>query len=269
MSLLLPQADATTTAKAPKVWVGEGLPTIPKRLHDKIIGWEFVDLAELKPAGPLDSLNPEPDPQKFVILPGLEVARAKKKQVHDIHTWIQCYAIYVAVMAKTHPEAVPDMLAYMLVIMRAQQEYEEPAWRLYDEAFRDKAASTGNKKWALIDPHIYNQIFTGRARKRQGCDQGQGDPRGGELGPAIVSRKHPMKGAVVPAAKGARPPQVCWDWNDGHCNYGVTCKYRHMCSICGGRHPQVSCGRNMGPYGHPSWRYPPGHHPPVSGSGSG
>ncbi len=182
------------TAKPPKVWVGEGLPTIPKRLHDRIVGWEFIDLAEIRPVGPLDGLNPEPDPQKFVILPGLEVARAKKKVVQDINTWIQCYAIYVAVMASKHPEAVPDMMAYMLVIMRAQQEYEEPAWRLYDQAFRDKAASMGNKKWATIDPHIYNQAFTGRARKRQWGEDGQVGFQAGESGPIPASRKRPARG---------------------------------------------------------------------------
>ena len=67
----------------------------------------------------------------------------------------------MAVLATEFPDAVPDLLA----IMRVQVEYEEPAWRLYDEAFRDKAASTGNCKWALLDTHLYNQIFTGRARR--------------------------------------------------------------------------------------------------------
>ena len=47
----------------------------------------------------------------------------------------------------------------------AYQEYEHPQWRNYNEAFRDKAATTGNRKWSVIDSHLYNQIFTGRARK--------------------------------------------------------------------------------------------------------
>ena len=49
------------------------------------------------------------------------------------------------VVAKKHPDMVPEMLAYMLIVLRAQREYEETAWRLYDEAFRDKATATGNK----------------------------------------------------------------------------------------------------------------------------
>ena len=48
-------------------------------------------------------------------------------------------------VAKKHPDMVPEMLAYMLIVLRAQREYEETVWRLYDEAFRDKATAMGNK----------------------------------------------------------------------------------------------------------------------------
>ena len=162
MSLLVPQSELEA-AKLPKVWVGDGLPSIPRKTYDKILRWEFVDMAELQPVGVLDKLSLEPDPHRFVILPGLEVAQARKKPIRDLLTWIQCFNIYIAVVAKKHPDMVPEMLAHMLIVMRAQREYEEPAWRLYDEAFRDKAAATGNRKWSQIDTHIYNQIFTGRA----------------------------------------------------------------------------------------------------------
>ena len=71
----------------------------------------------------------------------------------------------MAVLATEFSDAAPDLLTYMLAIMRAQAEYKEPAWRLYDEAFRDNAGSTGNRKWALLDTHLHNQILTGGARK--------------------------------------------------------------------------------------------------------
>ena len=145
MSLLLPHAEgAANSSKQSRIWIEDGLPAIPKRLHDRMINWEFVDLVELNPAGVLESLHPEPDPQHYIILPGLEVARARKKPIEEIGRWIQCFAIYMAVMARKYPEAIPEMLAYMLSIVRAQQEYEEPAWSQYDEAFREKAASIGN-----------------------------------------------------------------------------------------------------------------------------
>ena len=96
-------------------------------MYDKILQWEFVDMAELQLVGVLDKLSLEPDPHQFVILPGLEIAQAHKKPIWDLLTWIQCFNIYIAVVAKKHPDMVPEMLAHMLIVMRAQQEYEEPA----------------------------------------------------------------------------------------------------------------------------------------------
>ena len=90
MSLLFPQADLTAS-KQSKVWVGDGIPAIPQKLHTRILNWEFVDLAELRPIGALVKANPVPDPQRFIILPGLEVARASKKPIEDILTWISCF----------------------------------------------------------------------------------------------------------------------------------------------------------------------------------
>ena len=46
MSLLVPQSELEAS-KHPKVWVGDGLPAIPRRTYDKILQWEFVDMAEL------------------------------------------------------------------------------------------------------------------------------------------------------------------------------------------------------------------------------
>ena len=38
MSLLLPQAEGVANSgKQSKIWIGDGLPAIPKRLHDRMI----------------------------------------------------------------------------------------------------------------------------------------------------------------------------------------------------------------------------------------
>ena len=101
-------------------------------------------------------------------MPGIELASAKKKPILDIHTWIACFAVYRAVMSKAYPEVVPEFMAYMLTI-RVQKEYEEPARRIYDEAYRDAAASSGNKQWSKVDESIFVKVFTGRARQMKWC----------------------------------------------------------------------------------------------------
>ena len=78
------------------VSIGEGFPPLPRRLLDRMLNWEFIDMVELKPAQAEDVLDPEPDPQKFILLAGLEIVRAKRKQVTHINTWTQCFTIYVA-----------------------------------------------------------------------------------------------------------------------------------------------------------------------------
>ena len=81
MSLLLPRQEMV---KQPRVFVGEGFPTIPKWLYDKILRWEFVDFADLRAPVSAETLNADMDPQKLIVLPGLEVSKAKKKAVQDI-----------------------------------------------------------------------------------------------------------------------------------------------------------------------------------------
>jgi len=242
MNLLLPNREAL---KQPRVFVGEGFPTIPKRLYEKILRWEFVDFADLRPPGSLETINPDTDPQKLIVLPGLEVAKAKKKPVQDIRVWTQCFALYATVLIKRYPETVADLMAYLSLIVQAHRDYEDPAWQRYDEAFRDKAAATGNRKWSSLDPHLYNKICAGRARKvcldtsSPAMEKGAGDPT------LVPPPKRPARELGRSWGGKSQPPRgyksnTCWDWNMGACKFNP-CKYRHMCSDCGGRHPQLQC----------------------------
>ena len=89
-------------------------------------------MAELQPLGSIECQNPQPDPAHEVILPGLELAKEKKKVVLDSHTWTRCFAIYLTVMATKQPALPPELVAYMLFMIRIQKG-GEPAWRFYDE----------------------------------------------------------------------------------------------------------------------------------------
>ena len=44
-----------------------------------------------------------PDPHKFVILSGLEIARGKRQPVEDIHTWPICFKTYIATAGPETP----------------------------------------------------------------------------------------------------------------------------------------------------------------------
>ncbi len=71
--------------------------------------------------------------------------------------WLQCFAVFVGVVANYEPEVVPGLMAYMVSIIRASQEYEGAAWVAYDAAYRRQAAATGSKKWGGVNTyHLFH-----------------------------------------------------------------------------------------------------------------
>ena len=100
------------------------------------VGWHskmdlpYVELTELRPAG---TLNQEPEAQNCIIMPGLEITQANRKQIKDVIIWVQYFGVYIAALCQQHSSAIQEMLAYMLIIIRAAQEFEDPVWQSYDK----------------------------------------------------------------------------------------------------------------------------------------
>ena len=93
-----------------------------------------------------------------------------KKRVQDINVWLQCYAMYIGVMATKFPNMVLELMAYMISILRASQEYEGLAWATYDAAYHWQAAATGHKQWSKVNSSLYTICFMGKAIKATRCD---------------------------------------------------------------------------------------------------
>ncbi len=252
LNLLIPQTERAH--KQPKLWIGDGLPAIPRKLHASILNWEFVDLAELKHPSSTETLGADPDTQKLIITPSLEVSRYKRKPIRDIVTWTQCFAVYTAVLATKESSIVPELMAYMISTIRSAQEYDEPAWQLYDRAFREKAAATGFKKWSQLDPVLYNRCFTAKAKQVPFCLHCAQSGHLPESCPSQKKRPFSVNSGIPPwsaPAKAARlqprrDSTICGMFNKGNCTFKF-CKYRHICAIpgCEGRHPATVCPKRQ------------------------
>lgn len=95
-----------------------------------------------------------------------------KKRLDDLDVWLQCFALYVAVLAPTKPALVPNLMAYMISIIRASQEYEASAWVAYDDAYRRQAAAAGDQwQWSQANPSLYAVCFTGKAKRTGRCER--------------------------------------------------------------------------------------------------
>ena len=166
LSNMAPESEATppkAESTPRETFLGDGLPPIPAKLTERIRRGEFIDMSDLLPEFWPDQKAEEGTAKRANRL-------SAKKRVQDINVWLQCYAIYVGVIAAKSPEMVPELMAYMISILRASQEYESLAWATYDLAYRRQAAATGHKQWSKVNPSLYTVCFTGKARKATRCD---------------------------------------------------------------------------------------------------
>ena len=182
----------------------------------------------------------------------------RTRKVTDIMSWIKCFALYVGIMVGSSLEAVPELMAYLIQILRVSQDFSGLAWVNYDLAFRRQAAATGNKHWSKINPSLYSICFSGVARSNKRCDlclslthetrdcalSGEGDHDVGSRLRAIESAVLAMASgpstAVTGAASRGAKPEICRSWNENRCSY-PKCRFRHVCRVCQGPRPAIEC----------------------------
>ncbi len=217
---------------------------MPARVVERIRRWEYTEVYELLPELLADHKG-EGASRKLSSVRG-------QKQVQEIAVWLQCFAVFVGVVARFEPEVVSGLMAYMVNIIRASQEYEGAAWVAYDAAYRRQAAATGVKKWGGVNSLLYTICFTGKARKSVRCDHclsaghktGECDVLGEEEGD-VSGRVKAVESAVLAlpqagASRGGGRSNLCRLYNERRCTF-QNCKYRHACKWCGGAHPGSDC----------------------------
>ena len=226
MSLIKAHESFEGSSKSSRIWLGEGLGSIPKRVHDCVLQWEFMDMSDFRPRSATDAATVDADTEKLVVLPGFEVSQPRKKPVNNFITWIQCFSRYTAAMSKHYPNCTAGFISHLLIVVKAFNEVEHPAWREYDEAYREKMASTGNKSWSGMDVALYQELCGSRQKQRS---EKREVPRG-------TGGKRPISGRDY----------VCWLYNDGTCTHNP-CKFPHLCELCRGNHPKRYCTKRTGP----------------------
>ena len=146
MSLLKVQESLNPALKTGRVWLGDGLGSILKHVHECMMKWEVMDMNDFRPRSAGDCSISESDTEKLIVLPGFEVSHPRKKPVDDIFTWIQCFSRHTAAMAREYPGCTPGSMSHLLTVMKAYGEAKQPAWQEYDVAFREKMAAMGKRR---------------------------------------------------------------------------------------------------------------------------
>ena len=84
--------------------------------------------------------------------------------VTDISQWTECFAALAAILSTRFPDKAPQFWSYLRTIVKASRKFEGAAWASYDIAYRRQAANRKTLEWSAIDPALYNEAFTGRAK---------------------------------------------------------------------------------------------------------
>ena len=84
----------------------------------------------------------------------------QKHKVTTITTWVECFATYIYLVFLRFPERVPDLLAYMSLIVHAARQYQQDPWRIYNTTFRQQAVANKDWKWAQICTSRWTMALT-------------------------------------------------------------------------------------------------------------
>jgi len=246
--LSLAAAISSLNKPVTEVALGRGIPPLPKKLVEKMLAWKYVDLAELPPARGNTVKNAGQLSQNIVLIQSPEVLRNQQRLIPDITIWVQCFGIYASVLATQFPQHVPELLAYMGDIIKASKQFKWPSWVIYDVAYRQCMEETGQKDWSKVDPSIYARSFTGWAKTSSWCtwcvsldhDNSSCPFNNGQHYRHNTNRR--MQPYPTHMIRGSSE-QTCIKYNryNGDCKFGENCKYKHVCSSCGGGHPKSKC----------------------------
>jgi len=111
-------SECSSSKASDTVVVAPGILALKQSLVDLILADKYIDLGELPPAKgfskPLAPLSSGLGGQ-VVLLQAADLAQAKRL-VPDLATWVQCYAIYTAVLLTKFPNWAQSLLMYSVVI---------------------------------------------------------------------------------------------------------------------------------------------------------
>ena len=129
------------------------------KANEKISRDEFVDMHELLPESWQTAEQEMETPPR----------NSSIRWILDIKIWVQCFACYMGVVAIKSPQWIPELLAYLIQIVRVNQEFEGSGWAVYDETFCRQAAFSGNQQWSKLNLSLFLFCFTGKGRRVGSC----------------------------------------------------------------------------------------------------
>ena len=252
------------------------LPTLPKKMLDKIKQGEYVDLNKIyalitnsyeESEGEKTTYtvavkeNLKDDQQHVKITP----SASDKLKVIDLESWFLAWSAFLETFVYYHPHLTQDLLRYQAHIAMYATLYKVSAWLQYDKSFRNKVTSYPQMSWAKEDSRLFIAHLRGNELPSKNMDRVSSSGKRiislggkikceycnkyGHVEKDCFTKKATYKRQNVPLSTGLGvgahkksgvTTQFCWHYDKGDCQY-ENCKFPHVCSKCGGQHPGLGC----------------------------
>lgn len=189
-------------------------------VKEKIWKGEYVEIFTLLPLEKfnLDRLKPEERKKED------EEKRRYRLIPRTFSNWLQAFAILASVVGEKAPEHCSALFVYLDAISEAHRTYGGVAWLRYDEQFRQRMAVRPSLRWDHKDISLWMKLMTAARAPNQFFQAGVG-------------------GSAAPGQPTDKKWGFCWQFNEGTCKFGATCRFKHTCSGCGGSHALSKCFR--------------------------
>lgn len=191
---------------------------LKQEVRERIQKGEYVEIFSLLPLEKFNLDRVKPDSSKKED----EEKRRYRLIPRTFVNWLQAFAIMASVIGEKSPEHCSALFGYMDAIGEAHRVYGGTAWLRYDEQFRQRMAVRPSLRWDHKDISLWMRLMSSAKAPSQPFQGGAG-------------------GANSSGPPAGRKWGVCWQYNEGACKFGGTCKFRHECSGCGGAHPLSKC----------------------------
>ena len=103
--------------------VGQGLAALPRKLVDRVRANEYINFLELPPAKRKTRTASQMMDGQILLVQAADLNQ-RWKIIPDLATWLQCYALYVAMLAPDQPRSVPELMAYQTIIFQGEPEIQ-------------------------------------------------------------------------------------------------------------------------------------------------
>ena len=183
-------------------------------LKHHIMQGEYVDFVRLIPR---DRIQSEEDQRMEMVNRGglsywVPVSERNTATISNIACWEEAFRIYSRIYTEGNPTQAIELIQYNHIIHEAALEYPWENVYVYDREFRIHMSKYPSCNWGIILQQAWTlkmkRTATYGANRRDGL-------------------QNPSGGGTSTYCK-----NICWKFNQGKCNFGMSCKFERHCGIC-------------------------------------